>query len=282
MSAALSGQEKKQTGFRLTDISVSTGFETYFNRSATDNFLLNQVATSDLIPANLNDYQSGIFDYSSGSGTFEIMAGFAWRSSEEFGSKIHKRLRLGISYSQPGVMSSSYYLNQEFPFDTLVSSQTGNEFYIDSTYSSNLGMSYDVSSLALNTAFLWTTDDDARVSFYGGVSLGLALSFSSKVSVDRNDFSYLSYEDGYAINYFTDEIQSLSQGQESFRQAASLGFGFSSPIGVDWRIGRQEKNLNELHLFGEVRPGVNFNSIPDYELISQFRSSWHLGLRFSI
>ncbi len=282
IGTAVLGQERSRAHFLLTDISMTAGFETYFNRSALDDFLLNQVSASSHIPTNLNEYQSGFFDYSNGSATFEIMMGFAWRSSEEHGNKAHKRLRIGLSYSQPSIISSSYHLNRKYPFDTLISTQSGSEFYIDSTYSSNLGMSYDISSLNLNTAFLWSTDDKARISFYGGVSLSLALSFSSKVILSRNDFTYLSYEDGYAISYFSPSSQFLHQGHESFRQSSSLGFGFSSPIGMDWRIGRQGKNLNELHLFAEVRPGVNFNNIPDYELISQFRNSWHLGLRFSI
>lgn len=282
ISTALSGQEKKQGTFRFTDISVSTGFETYFDRSVSDNFLLDQVFTSMLIPANLDDYQGEAYQYSSGSGTFEIMAGFAWRGSGEDGNRVNKRLRFGLSYSQPGIMSSSYYLYQEYPFDTLVSRRTGDEFQIDSTFNSNLNINYDVSRVALNTAFLWTTNDDARVSFYGGVNLSVALSFSSKINVYRNDMSYLSYEDGASISYFIDETRFLENGNESFSQSSSIGFGFSSPIGVDWRVGRQGKSLNEVHLFAEVKPRVSFNSIPNYELVSQFRSSWHLGLRFSI
>ena len=178
-------------------------------------------------------------------------------------------------------MNSSYYLTDLTPYDTLVSSKTGEEFYIDSSFNSNLGINYDVSILALNTSFLWTTDDDARVSFYGGVNLSLKLSFSSRISLNRHDYSYLSYNEFYP-SYGSDITSSAENGNETYRQEASFGMGFSSPIGVDWRIGKQGKGFNDVHLFAEVRPGVSLNNIPDYELVSQFRSSLHLGLRFSI
>jgi hypothetical protein len=282
VSTALQGQEKNSHSFQLTDFSISTGIESYFGQSATDNFLLDEVGSSSLIPANFDDYQRENYQYTSGSGSFEIMAGFAWRNSEEFGSKIHRRLRLGLSYSQPALLSTGYFLNQVSAFDTLTSGRTGNEFYIDSTFNSNLGINYNVSRIALNTAFLWTTDDNSRVSFYGGVNLSLAMNFSSRVNLSRHDYSYLSYENGVPVDSYSDNIRSLENGNESYRQNSSFGFGFSSPIGLDWRMGKQGKSLNDVHLFAEVRPGVSINSIPEYELISQFRNSLHLGLRFSI
>lgn len=275
------GQGKAKPSFQFTDLSISTGVETYFSNSTDYGFLLEGGSGSELIPSNLDLYKQQNYHYIYGSGSYEIMAGFAWRSSEEDGAKVNKRLRIGISYSQPSLLGDGYYRYETNPFDTLRSAQTGAEYYVDSIYSSNIGLNYDVNKVRLNTSLIWTTDDDARFAFYGGVNLSLSLNFGSRINVHRTEFSYLTYNDR-SQPYYGDQFGNLDSDQESYKQASSFGFGFSSPIGIDWRMGKQGKSLNDVHLFSEVRPGVAFNNVPGYETLGQFSASFHFGLRFSM
>ena len=93
--SSILAQTKDTPKFQLTDLSITTGIETYFNQSVTDDFLLGKVSGSSLIPQNFEEYNNEGYSYSNGTGSFEIMAGFAWGSSEEYGMKVHKRLQTG-------------------------------------------------------------------------------------------------------------------------------------------------------------------------------------------
>lgn len=269
-------QQNESASFKLTDLSISTGLESNFGQASFDGFLLGQVSDVAFLPSDLSLYQQQDYYYSTGSGNYEVLAGFAWRASKDNGAKVNKRLRIGLSYSQPVLISDSYFRSENMPYDTLRSTRTGEEFYLDSTYYSNLDLNYAVTNLSLNTSLLWTTDDNARVAFYGGVNLSLHLNFGARINVHRLDYSYLANDAGYA------DYADFESKHGSFGQPSSFGFGFSSPIGLDWRVGKQGKALNDVHLFSEVRPGISNSIIPGYELISQFRASVHLGLRFSM
>ncbi len=282
LSISTKGQEVNKPTFKFTDFSVSTGLESNFDQATADGFLRNNI-NSSLIPSNLDLYEQKEYFYQYGTGVFELMAGFAWQSSDERGSEVQRRLRFGLSYAQPGLLSDGYFRTVSSPYDTLTSSQTGKDYYIDSTYHSNIDVSYMVHKISLNTALLWTTNDLDRVSFYGGVNLNLNLNFGSNIVVDRYDYSYLeSEESGFPFSSPVEPNNAQEQSTESFKQPNSFGFGFSSPLGLDWRLGKAGKSTNDLHLFTELRPGVSFNDIPGYELVSQFRASWHFGLRFSM
>lgn len=281
LSLPVVAQDGGKSQLKFTDISVTTGLQSNFGRNGTDNFLLNAASAAPFIPTNLDLYQNNDVYYNYGSGAFEVMAGFAWKNSAEYGGKVQKRLRFGLSYSQPVLMSSTYYREDTSPYDTLVSSRTGQEYYVDSVFNSFYGLNYDVNMLALNTSFLWSTDDAARLSCYGGVNLSFNLNFSNRINVSRHDYGYLRYVDS-GFPYYGEEIENFEHQSESYKQPVSFGLGFYSPIGVDWRLGKQGKGFNDVHLFSEIRPGVSFNNVPGYDFLAQFRSSIHLGIRFSV
>ena len=275
------GFTQDKSTLRFSDISIITGVENYFDHNGfSDDFLLNEIAGSELIPDSFDYYSQGAYYSSHGSTNFALAAGFVIGPNDE-NAKIHKRLRIGLSYSQPVLLSSDYYYNDFAVYDTLTSSRTGDEFYVDSNYYSNLGIYYEADKISLNTSLLWTTDDASRFSFYGGVNLSLSVFVSARVRAYRSDFSYISGSHYSSPRYYNGSDYSPTKTQ-SFKQSSSFGFAVSSPVGIDWRLGRPNKGLNDVHIFAEVRPGVGFNNIPNYQMKSQFMGSAHLGLRFSM
>ena len=263
----------------ITDFAVSWGFQNHHNQAYAGPDLLSRVSQSDLIPNDLEDYQNENYFLSYGTAAFDIYAGLAWQKE---GAATNKRLRFGLSYSQPILFSDSYFLDRRTPYDTLRSSRTGQEIYVDSLYNSRLRMNYSVTSLALSTAFLWSTNDAARFSFYGGVDLSLQVNLAARLSLERYDYSSKQINDDTQPAYFGEEYQQITSARESYAESTSIGMGSSAVLGLDWRLGRPGSNLNNLHLFSEIRPGVALNFLPGKETYSGFRNSVHLGLRFSV
>ena len=271
---SLSGQS-----LRITDFAVSWGIQNHYNRAYSGPDLLERVSGSELIPGQIAEYQNESYLYSYGTAAFEVYAGLAWLQP---GSPTHKRLRFAFSYSKPLLFSDSYFLEVQTAFDTLRSGNTGEEVYVDSIYHSRLGLNYSVSSLALNTAFLWSTNDASRFSFYGGVNLSIQLNIAASISLDRYDFSTKQIKGDPQIYNPNDEHRQIVSAGDRYAENNSMGLGSSAILGFNWRLGQTGKNLNSLHLFSEIRPGMALNFLPGLEAWSGFTNSLHLGLRFSL
>ena len=111
-----------QTGIMLLGHNTN-GTLTDFKTLAPQSVLLNN---------NLMDYsQSGGFGLT-GNIMFSAMLGLQFSDKQKTTYKANPLLRLGISYFSGASLTGSLYKDERKPYDTLISTQTGQTVYRDS------------------------------------------------------------------------------------------------------------------------------------------------------
>ena len=68
---------------------------------------------------------------------------------------------------------------------------------------------------------------------------------------------------------------------EYYKNKNNFGFSAYIPMGIDFRIGRKRKFWKQIHLFLELRPGINGTSIPELRTIVNSSMQYGFGLKVS-
>lgn len=219
--------------------------------------------TEDVI-ANVNLYISphGKRDETKGSGCF----------------------RFGCSLTTSDLFS--YFLSSSSitRIDTLTSSNSGLEIYMDSVQENRFNMSYSSSSLQGELAYLYRTKESARWGFFGGVGVSIGFSFNNVVSISKSveSFEIFNFSTGgyYAGNYGSYNIYNFQN--ESFRLKSGVVCAAYLPLGVTFRVGKKNAFLRKLQVSYEFRPGIEVRQIPELETIVNSYGYSQLGIMVKI
>lgn len=189
-----------------------------------------------------------------------------------FKSKPNPLLRIGVNYSHKTNFIGSAYRDEVYAYDTLTSSQTGEQYYLDSTISKSVYMDQSAEQLALDASLLFRTDPEARWSLQGGVGLMLGFSFNSSTRLSYNEYTTVPYGNS---------TQTGSNGSqfEHFRNENYLSTALYLPFGVDFRIGKKRAFWNRIHLFYELRPTLSIAAIPEWNSLTQFNLKQGIGVK---
>lgn len=273
------GTQKPIKRISVSDVFVNTGFGVGFsNYASLDDF--NKLAPNSLLLANdFSDYnQSGGFGIS-GNANFSVMLGLKFSDKEKSFYKANPLLRLGFTYSTGSSFNMFYSKVDRIPYDTLVSSQTGKETYIDSLHSSQYGMSYSSEQLRFDGSLIFRTNPEARWSLFTGIGLTAGVSLNAKTQVFYNESKStksknddFEFENHGLISFFADE-------RETTKNKTNLGMSVYVPIGVDFRIGKNKEFWKRTHLFYELNPSINVNSIPELYTITSTELQQRFGVR---
>jgi hypothetical protein len=263
-STALVAQEKSGC-LQLSEAQVMIGS----NLSIVETFSLsdfNKLAPGSSILAK--DYTGFSSDYYTGTYTnpsYTGLLGFTFKN------KPNPLLRLGLGYSTRtlGTGSSSRY--DSFHYDTLTSTQTGEQIFLDSTHLQNMYGGYQSSYLSLDASLIFRTKPAARWSIYGGIGVNVGMAFNNYVDIHFLDEHYAP-NTNYSQSNWTHE-------HERFNQKTHVASTVYIPMGLDFRLGKKREFLNRLHLFVETRPSMTITAIPSLktQLTPNITSS--LGLR---
>ncbi len=273
------GQEETVTvkSMSINDVYIQTGFfmEPSSNIDLDDFRAL--APRSKLLENDLSDFSSP-YDYymMDGNMTFTVLLGFQFIDKEKKVYKANPLLRVGFSYSSGTYFAETIFKEDRKPYDTLVSTQTGETFYRDSVTDQYYNMYYQAEQLRLNCSLIYRTNPAARWSFYGGVGLSAGVSMNAYTTIyyDRSSFidasSYSSSNSGYG-----------DYAQERFENKNNFGFSAFVPLGVDYRIGKKSEFLRMMHLFYELNPAINVTSIPELRTYTNAVFLQAFGLRIS-
>lgn len=161
--------------------------------------------------------------------------------------------RVGITHvSNAGTLSAHGAYSQSFPYDTLTSSQTGEQTFIDSSSSKYYHMNHSNQQIRLDGAMIFRMFPEKRWSIHTGLGASIGMSYQSNTEI--------SYWESYSVssgNYY----YSQNGERESFKNKNSIGASLYIPFGVDFGIGKKREFWMPFHLYVETRPSLNINSI---------------------
>ncbi len=200
----------------------------------------------------------------------------------EFGKNTKKakpELRVGFQYFNVQNLRTSFYATERKPCDTLISTQTGAMYFLDSVRTKNCSMAYSSEQLHLDISYIYRTNPSARFSGYIGIgtSLGVSLNAQTRVSY----YEYASKESANNIAYFTYNLNN-NAFIETFSNKTNYNLLAYIPLGIEMRIIKKKPIWNQIHLFYEARPALNISSIPSYGVTKGVGFQQGLGIKVAI
>ena len=267
---------------RFSDVYISAGLNWAsgtgtledFQKLAPDSKFINQ-SFSDF--SNSNSY---FYSGYHGTGRTSFLVGIDFKKNEEFSSS--PQLRVGLTYSSSVLLSYSLSRDTRTPYDTLTSSRTGNQVFVDSVYYDNYSFAYSTENLLLDVSLIYRTNDAARWSLFGGVGLAGGISFNAITTADHMESFYTeSRNSGYQTYPDYSDYYDSRYETEVFRNKNAMQLAAYIPLGVDFRIGNKSEFWKRVHLFGEVRAALNLSHIPEIGSHTQASFAHTFGIRIS-
>lgn len=280
LALAFSISSNTYAQMRLSDFSVYLGGNTSGESGTLQDFA--QLAPqSILLNKSFSGYNS-YSDYSSWntSGRISFMLGFDFNEKENNEKSLNPQLRIGLTYTNGISLSNDQWKDEYHPYDTLTSSQTGNQTFIDSVYSDQYYMSYNSDNIVLDVSLLLRTNPETRWAFYSGAGIMAGVSINSSTHIEHYESSYIENSSGhpYYGGSYTDH--NYTSESETIRNKNSFLVSGYIPMGVDFRLGNKGELWKRTHLFYELRTTININSIPEIGTFT--RGSVHHGIGIKI
>ncbi|MGB6037287.1 MAG: hypothetical protein WBG42_13525 [Cryomorphaceae bacterium] len=254
---AQEGAADKKGKLSVTDVFIQLGT---FTERTTDGSLADfrtLAPQSIMLNDDLSDFSSSGGTTYNGNTMLSISLGLQFRDEEKNRKKGNPLLRLGFTYLTGSVRTAGLFISERFPIDTLVSTQTGQIYVVDSVSSESYSMDYFSDQIRVDASLLFRTNPEARWSLYGGVGFAAGVSINASTELyyynaQSDDDYHGRWEPGFG-----------SQRSEQFRNETNFGFMTYIPLGVDFRLGNNKEFWKRTHLFYEVSPGINFTAIPE-------------------
>ena len=270
-------QPKKVNKFRISDICVQAGWSSGFNKKGTITDFTALAPQSVLLNTDFTDYSSpsgrnGI----SASGMYSVMMGIEFSDKQKAIYKNNPLLRMGISYFSGTNLMGNFYKQESNLYDTLISSTTGQTVYMDKTINSGYNMEYTSKQIRYDCSLIFRSNPQLRWSVYSGVGIaaGMSIDAHTEVWYNKTEDIIIEYptDSSYLSGYLNIEM-------EEIKNKNNIAFSSFIPIGVDFRIGEENKFLKQLHLFYEAKPCIAITSTSELGLITNISIQHGLGIR---
>lgn len=256
----------------------------------------NPISTSDvqqLIPEsavpNLTEYHQNYNDYTNGSSIMSASFNFKLLNKSTNTYRKNVIARLGVSFlSVQDLYASWNKVNGNNILDTLVSSQTGQTYFLDSVSENDIHLDYSSSQLRIDGSLIIRTNPNENVYFYTGIGATIGASVSAKTHVSSSsiyerklDSTQVNYTNDYhiypsEINYYS--INSWS----SYSNKSNISGSVYLPIGIDVQLLKYDKKGHRFHFFYEMRVGMNMTAIPELKTYWSPYLQQSGGLRFML
>ncbi|MEI8116780.1 MAG: hypothetical protein WCH03_04520 [Flavobacteriia bacterium] len=242
---------------KISEIHISSGSGSMETQDGTlsdfaklaPNSAILAMDLSQLTPYN-NSYFNG-FRMNAGSNSTSLQLGLQCAKMPKI------TFRVGLTHvSNFGMLSAHGSFYESAPYDTLTSSQTGQQTFIDSSHSKSYEMNYSNQQIRLDGALIFRMFPEKRWSLHTGLGASIGMSYRANTHINYWENSSVSYNYQGSGNY-----GSGTGTNESFKNKNSLGASLYIPFGVDFCIGKKREFWMPFHLYVESRPSLNINSI---------------------
>jgi len=268
-------QESGGDKTRFTDLQLQLGFQNH------------PVISGDfsdfrkLMPASaVLDTFSGA-NYSFGSSSGSVNANFNLLASLHLKNWKKGELRFGVSSFSNQTFSSYYSKSYSYRSDTLTSSATGQQTFIDTTVNYGLNMSQQVDFIRLEVAAIFRTSEFKRLQFYTGVGISTSIGYRATATlnysrgVSSGNFSGQNYGPGDYSNKPTERITEKNSNKVNFIH------GLYIPLGAELKLHKlEEEPKHKFSIYSEFRPSIAYLVVP--EIASTFNVAFQgsFGLRY--
>lgn len=189
-----------------------------------------------------------------------------------FNNKANPLWRIGISHGSSNSFSAGLSKETVTPYDTLTSSQTGEQFYSDSVHSESYFMDYRSEQLRIESSLIYRTNPEQRWSVYAGIGISVGLSYNAQTNINYSTSDNVS--GNYGNNY-----GDYTYASEHFRNKTNISTAVFVPMGVDFRIGKNKEFWKRLHLYYEMKPSLTFLSVPELRTFTSVNMINSFGLK---
>ena len=189
-------------------------------------------------------------------------------------------LRLGLMHtSQNNALATGGSYTETFRVDTLTSSQSGEQYFVDSFSTHSFNANYAQEQLRIDASLLFRYNADKRWSFFGGIGANFGLSYNAATTVHHRVSPYGDY---FGYGFFNDLmfIDFGTHETETFENKGGFGLGVYAPLGIDFQLGKKREFWKPMHLYMELRPGFNINQIAGLGTTFSVGNFSNAGLRF--
>jgi opacity protein-like surface antigen len=264
---------------RWGSIHVAGG--SYFVKDATlfRNDIAALVPILGLDDRNLMEYRFTDETFATGLGVFEIAVGYhPFGDTERRGPEV----RAGISYAGTQNLRAGLDRTTRAPYDTLTSSQTGDQTFVDSVFSDRIRVQHTAQRVGLNAAIIWRSS--GRWSVYGGVGVagGPVLNARTEVWQDGNRDVAEREESTDDVDLIAPWDLPLPNTSEVYRNATGWWFSMYVPFGIDLQLARKKTFLSRVHFFIEVRPQLAHQGTPELGTRTSIGQQTLSGLRLEL
>ena len=264
---------------RWGSIHVAGG--SYFVKDATlfRNDIAALVPILGLDDRNLMEYRFTDETFATGLGVFEIAVGYhPFGDTERRGPEV----RAGISYAGTQNLRAALDRTTRSPYDTLTSSQTGDQTFVDSVFSDRIRVQHTAQRVGLNAAIIWRSS--GRWSVYGGVGVagGPVLNARTEVWQDGNRDVAEREESTDDVDLIAPWDLPLPNTSEVYRNATGWWFSMYVPFGIDLQLARKKTFLSRVHFLIEVRPQLAHQGTPELGTRTSIGQQTLSGLRLEL
>ena len=184
-------------------------------------------------------------------------------------------LRIGISNVHSELLNTSGFKYEGYVVDTLISSQTGQMYYVDSTISNYYNGNYSNDQLRLDAAYIFEVNAGKRLAFHAGLGLSIGMSYRSTTTLRTEE--YIQPYSGYESNANSENIES-----ESYGNFMVMGGSAYIPLGINFKLGNKREFWKPFVIYNEFRPTIQLNSIPNNTVKFNVGFGSTLGLRYNL
>lgn len=225
--------------------------------------------------SDLNDYspETNYSSTSENSSLFSVMLAMPVNKN-----KFSPIFRVGLTYFTSTNYGHRLKKETETPLDTLISTQTGNEYPVSSIQNEAIYMDFITEQIRLESSLIFRTNPEARWSLYAGfgISVGAIVNSRTKIRYNTREWQEMIKEDGnkQRITNWTSDWTEENHGHDNIMMGATAFV----PMGLNLRLGKEKEFWNLTSLFYEFRPGVNM-TFADFDTYSTRLFQHNFGIR---
>jgi hypothetical protein len=261
-------QEENENKIQLSEVQVLIGNRINATQHASIDYFKRMAPNSEILGMDYSEYRYNNYSSILSSGNYNALLGF------QFKEKKNLLLRLGVGYSFDTYLQTNAYKEEHFAYDTLVSMQTSQMYFIDSVSTSSTNAYGTVDYVSFDASLVYRTNAEKRWSFYGGLGLNFALGFNNIVNVGSSKGAYITATDGSPVNWTRESTNEMYSVRNPFSATLFL------PLGVDFRIGEKREFWEKVHLMSEIRPSISLTDFPDYVTVVAPSMIYSFGVKF--
>lgn len=240
---------------KITELYLQTG--TFFNQSRGSLADFQTLAPqSSILQQDLSLYQNyPMFNFNLPGQAQTLSAGL------QFAKLPKATLRVGLTHiNQGSALSYGGSYTESFTVDTLTSSQTGEQFFVDSFSTHSYNARYSQEQLRLDASLIFRLNGEKRWSLYGGIGANIGFSYNGQTTIHH---SVSPNGDSQFYGLFNDYIMYANgvHQNETFENKGGIGLGIYAPLGIDFQVGKKRDFWKPFHLYLEMRPGLNITQI---------------------